>query len=260
MGKSSTEKTPAASVRSPDILPEKYGTNRVVLLPVEPGKVHVYWEFVFQQASFSEQDSCNKPFAGDDKHRTKTVLRFYDVTGSGSDQYFDLEVDTYSGNCYVDIPSPGGAYFAEFGFRAATGNFFPAIRSDVVETPPLAPAAVVESESVPEALPETVAKENVIADFAVGSDAAPEVSTRNRKVVKAQLSGKLAAVSASANIKFLSAARKNGSCREDIRAEMDRLWRLTLRPYNDLPTPLKSQPVDLTELCEKRFLFGNSSK
>ena len=258
MGKSSPEKAPASSVRSPDILPEKYGTNRVVLLPVEPGKMHVYWEFVFQQASFSGQDSCNKPFAGDDKHRTKTVLRFYDVTGSGSDRYFDLEVDTYSGNCYVDIPSPGGAYVAEFGFRAATGNFFPAIRSDVVEPPPPAPAAVMESE--PEALPETVTEENVIADFAVASDAAPEVAARNRKVIRAQPSDKLAAVSASANIKFLSAARKKGSSREDIRAEMDRLWWLTQRPYNDLPTPLKSQPVDLTELCEVRFLFGNSSK
>ena len=258
MGKSCPENAPASSVRSPDILPEKYDTKRVVLLPVEPGKVHVYWEFVFQQASFSGQDSCNPPFAGDDKRRTKTVLRFYDVTGSGSDRYFDLEVDAYSGNCYVDIPSPGGAYVVEFGFKAATGNFFPAMRSDVVETPPPAPATVVES--MPEAGPETVAKENVIADFAVENDAAPEIAARNRKVVKAQLSRKLAAVSASANIKFLSAARKNGSSREDIRAGMDRLRQLTLLPDDDLPQPLKSQPLDLTELCEKHFLFGNSSK
>jgi hypothetical protein len=224
----------------PDSLPEKYGNKRVVLLPVEPGKVHVYWEFDLQQASASGQESCHQPLAEDDPRRTKPVLRFYEVTTNASGIYFDLEVDGYSGNRYVDIPRSGGSYVVEFGFKAATGDFFPAIRSEVVKTPPLAPA------------------ESSIADNLENDGAAGVVADSQEQITSSQ-NKKLAAVSASTNINFLGKAVKNGSSQEEIRAAMDRLWRLTLRPDEDLPGP-SAPAVDLTELCEKRFLFGNSSK
>ncbi|MBU0484952.1 MAG: DUF4912 domain-containing protein [Proteobacteria bacterium] len=252
----------ALSGRSSDILPGKYGVTSVVLLPVEPGKVHVYWDFVLRQASSFGNDSCLKTSAGDDPHRTKTILRFYEVVAGGFDRHFDLEVDAYAGSRYVEVPRPGGVYVVEFGFRAATGHFFPAMRSDVVQTPPPAPAEVAEVvlPAGSELLSEVESGEGGSGDFAVESGTRSGIVTRKRQAVNASQSGMLSAVSASANIKFLSVAREKGCSREEIRTEMDRFWQLTLQPDHYSTTSLKLSPVDLTELCENRFLFGNSSK
>ena len=257
MEKPCPEKDPAPSIRSQGILPEKYGANRVVLLPVAPGKVHVYWEFVLQQPCFAGRDSCNQPFSGDDPRRTRAVLRFYQVADKAEAPYLDLEVDSYSGNRYVDIPTTGGVYVVAFGFKAATGDFFPAIRSEAVETSPLVPTAE------PDAVFATVAAAAMPVsggDVAVKSDGSSGVVARTGQLVKETQDGKLSAVSASANIEFLSAALKDGISSEEIRSEMDRLCRLTLGSEDDLVSPFKPKSVDLTALCEKRFLFGNSSK
>jgi len=239
------EKEQAPAVRAPDDLPETYGAKRVVLLPVAPGKVHVYWEFVMRQSG------PTAPFAGDDQRRTRAVLRFYQVAGGVEAPYLDLEVDSYVGHRYVELPPSGGSYVVEFGFRAATGDFFPALRSTVVETPPLLP--LPSAATGPEAAAgseEPIMADRLAREAGLGAEARPGRSGKKGH-------GKLAAVSASANIKFLGEALEAGGSRDQIRAEMARLSGLALS-REDILRP--AQPMDLTERCEKRFLFGNSSK
>jgi hypothetical protein len=115
-------------------LPVSYGVTRVVLLPVEPYLVNVYWDI-------SPGDLKKvKHFIAAHSHQPEPVLRFYDVTHSiyGAENaavFFDVSIDLVAGNWYVHLWSADKAYFVELGLRTTDSGFFPVARSNTAVLP-----------------------------------------------------------------------------------------------------------------------------
>lgn len=115
-------------------LPAGYGETRIVLLPIDPYLVHVYWEVSDKGTAFV------KALVEVGALRSQAILRFHDVTAmpvgsvraKGS---FDVEVDMESRNWYVRLLSPEKSYVVDLGFRGRDGSFHRIARSNRGETP-----------------------------------------------------------------------------------------------------------------------------
>lgn len=123
----------------PGDLPDSYGETRVVLLPIDPYMVHVYWEI-----SFGELEKARHRF-GDEHERSQPVLRFYDVTNiifdcTNAHSSFDIDINLQAKNWYVHLWSPEKSYFVELGLKTKDSRFFPIARSNVAGIPPAWPA------------------------------------------------------------------------------------------------------------------------
>jgi hypothetical protein len=116
-----------------------HGKARVVLLPVDPYTVHVYWELDPDWQKQAEQ-AFGKGFL-----YSRPILRFYDLTqvvlnGKKSHPYFDIPVDLAKRNCYVHLWSPQKTYVVDLGWKTEQGRFFCAGRSNTAHTPSARPA------------------------------------------------------------------------------------------------------------------------
>jgi hypothetical protein len=116
------------------ILPDGYGETRIVLLPVDPYLVHVYWEL-----SGGEKRRVRRLLA-DEPSRFKAILRFHDVTGLPDGGFhragtFDVDIRIESGNWYVRLISPEKTYIVDLGLRGRDGRFRPIVRSNRAGTP-----------------------------------------------------------------------------------------------------------------------------
>lgn len=112
-------------------LPESYGTDRLVLLPIDPYWVHAYWELAAPEPVGRDE------VAGDDSHR---ILRMYDVTfiafdGTNAHGFFDIQISGEARNWYINLWSPGKSLCAELGLVRPDGSFTPLVRSNVIQTP-----------------------------------------------------------------------------------------------------------------------------
>jgi hypothetical protein len=125
--------------RQPDAvndLPLDYGRSRVVLMPVNPFRVHAYWEVTPDDRSKAEQQLAGH----EEAHGDMTwVLRFCDVTGGDSDGsnahgHFDVSIDPSARNRYVDLWSAEKDYFVELGLQSQSG-FVAMCRSRPVHVP-----------------------------------------------------------------------------------------------------------------------------
>lgn len=118
--------------REPEsVLPASYGVTRVVLLPVDPYRIHAYWDLAPEDAAG----------VADGKNPPRRVLRIYDVTylefnGANAHGSFDIEVAPRAGNWYIDLWSPQKSLCAELGTIRRDGTFLPLARSNVVHTAP----------------------------------------------------------------------------------------------------------------------------
>jgi hypothetical protein len=113
-------------------LPEIYGMDRLVLLPIDPYWVHAYWELA------APQPLVRGEAAGDDSH---CILRVYDVTsiyfdGTNAHGFFDIQISGEARNWYINLWSPGRTLCAELGLVRPDGSFTPLVRSNVIQTPP----------------------------------------------------------------------------------------------------------------------------
>jgi hypothetical protein len=175
-------------------LPEGYGETRIVLLPVDPYRVHVYWE-----VSGSDRRRL-KAHIEDGSLRPQPVLRFHDVTAlpaggvlaSGS---FDVKIAIESGNWYVHLIRPERAYVVDLGFRRTEGLFHRIARSNREETPRAWP----HEEARPQRMRVVQADRAVLADHleespAVGRPEAVSEASGNRPRVEMVREGPRAAV------------------------------------------------------------------
>jgi len=115
-------------------LPVGYGKTRIVLLPVDPYLVHVYWEVSSSGMGFV------RALVEEGALRPQAVLRFHDVTampvgGVRAEGSFDVEVDIASRNWYVRLLSPEKSYIVDLGFRGRDGRFHRIARSNRGGTP-----------------------------------------------------------------------------------------------------------------------------
>lgn len=109
-------------------LPESYGIDKVVVLPVNPYLVHVYWDLSPHHQSQPSTSAC---------------LRFSEAGGPDS---FDVKVDLGAKSWYVPLWSPDKRYSVELGRNGPAGEFVSLARSNPVETPRAWPVAEVHEE------------------------------------------------------------------------------------------------------------------
>lgn len=119
----------------PSELPESYGSDRIVLLPINPHLVFVCWDL--SKETYSKLSS-----------QPEVVLRLYDVTyinfdGTNAHRIFEAGVHlATTRNYYFHVPSSNADYLAELGFKVE-GKFFPLLRSNVAHTPSDTPSSSV---------------------------------------------------------------------------------------------------------------------
>ena len=138
-----TPEAPAALDFESEELPETDEETKVVLLPVNPYLVHVYWGIAANDQE--EIGRIVRRLGG----RAQPVLRFYDIThvdsdGTGTPSWFEVEIDLRARNWYVHLQSPAKSYCIDLGLRTEGSGFRRLARSNVAETPPAWPSDKVE--------------------------------------------------------------------------------------------------------------------
>jgi len=215
---SETLESPRELTSEPGDLPDSYGETRVVLLPVEPYLVHVYWEVTFVELEKA------KHRLGDEYGRSQAILRCYDITnitfdGTNAHSSFDVHIDLKAKNRYVHLRNSDKSYFVELGFKTEDSQFYPIARSNIAETPRARPAPKSDEHYM-----------LVAGDYDLLE--AGEVNT-TAEMRKAE-----------------PASESLGSTGQSSK-EKKRATHKTAEPFCD---------IDLTEMSEKRFTSGVSSK
>jgi len=123
----------AALEREWEELPDSDEETKVVLLPVNPYLVHVYWGIAPRDADVLER-VFGRPGPG-----AQPVLRFYDISqaildATNAPSQFDVEIDLQAGNWYVHLENPAKSYCIDLGLRTAGGGFHRLAQSNVAET------------------------------------------------------------------------------------------------------------------------------
>ncbi len=122
-----------AITTAPGHFPDLYDKTRVVLLPVDPYLIHVYWDIAKRDLK-RVRDQIGKA-----AQRAQATLRFYDITdiffdGTNAHSSFDVDIDLQTGNWYAHLWSPGRSYCVDLGGRRIIA------RSNGAETPPAYPS------------------------------------------------------------------------------------------------------------------------
>ena len=81
--------------------------------------------------------------------KDKTVLRVYEITGtspSHPNSSFDIELNFFTNNWYIDVGRPDTDWIAEIGIRTTHGHFFALVRSNAVKTPRFGLSDVLDEE------------------------------------------------------------------------------------------------------------------
>jgi len=133
--KSSQEEQKPPKESIPEI-PQTYEKDKLVLMPVNPTWLHVYWDF----SQNTKEIIKNLPKG------TRFVLRIYDVTfiqfnGNNAHRTFEILINLeHQKNYYFNVPMPNADYLAELGFVTKDGRFMPLLRSNVCRTPSNSPS------------------------------------------------------------------------------------------------------------------------
>jgi hypothetical protein len=246
--------------REPIDLPDSYGETRAVLMAIEPYLLHVYWEVT------SDVLEKAKHGFGDDHTQPQTILRFYDVTNASVDHgkthnFFDLDIDLYSRSRYVHLWSPDKSYFVELGFKAGDGRFFPIVRSNVAKTPSAWPAPRADQRqgalhgNPEEGLSKALMHKDHCVDPTIKTGNKEE-QARAQKEQKPRHEGEIARAMDSE--KTLSTKLVGGR-------EFETTSKPSFQPAPSLKGKVqgpseKGVDVDMTEMSERAFAFGVSSK
>jgi len=245
--------------RGPVDLHDSYGETRVVLLPVEPYMVHVYWE-----VSSETLEKAKDGLGGD--RRSRTALRFYDVTnilfdGTNARSFFDVYVELESRSWYVHLWSPDKSYFVELGLKTEDGRFCPLVRSNVANTPSAWPAPQVDEQGAAvqgnpeEGLSKGAVHENHCVDATMKA-ANTQRQVRSQEVREPRHEENIAQETDSAQTFPEGPLGQSGFQMEE---------RPSFRPSAPLKEGVQARSeqgadVDLTEMNEKGFTFGLSSE
>lgn len=134
----------------PTELPLSYGEDKIVLQTRDPWWIHTYWEITPKT-----QDRLRE-MLGADFFKSKRVLRCYDVShilfdGKNAHKFFDIEINDYTNNWYIDVGSPGTSWIVDLGILLPDNRFITIVRSNVVHTPFEGPSWITDEEwMVPE--------------------------------------------------------------------------------------------------------------
>jgi hypothetical protein len=126
-------------------LPAYYNRDTIVLQVRDPRWLHSYWEV--RNSIFDKL----KNELGDYFYKAKRVLRVYDVSqlifnGSNAHKFFDIEINDYSNNWYIDTDGPGRSWCVDLGLLLPDGRFIMIVRSNTVHTPLDGPSWITDEE------------------------------------------------------------------------------------------------------------------
>jgi len=238
-------------------LPELSEHAKVVLLPVNPYLVHVYWE-----AAPNELEELERILGRPDP-RARPVLRFYDITnivfdGSNAHSCFDVEIDLRAGNWYVHLWSPEKSYCADLGVRTEGGQFYRLVRSNIGEAPRSGPSVKVEERYM--LVQGDYHRVKTVPPPVEHLAGLPKTPVELRGAAKPQIADKEPALTErrmpwpadSSEIARSLAESYNLRVWEEPVPEPD-AWLV------DSPSPEAEDYTDITELNERSFRFGISS-
>ncbi len=107
-------------------LPQSYAEKRIVMIPVDPHMVHVYWEISPEEIA----DALCR-FNGD-ALKYRPVLRFYQLNPErGGSRFFDVDIHLGANNWYVHLQHPDMLCCVQLGFRHDCGGLLVLISSEV---------------------------------------------------------------------------------------------------------------------------------
>lgn len=131
---------PACTLRTPHELPQRYGQDRIALMPRDPNWLYAYWEITngTVQAAFQE--------LGGTAGEVKTVLRVHDVTDlvgpdsaqpqlANSKEYLSIETDPTADEWYINVARPNRLYCVERLLVAPDGRTVSLAVSNLAATP-----------------------------------------------------------------------------------------------------------------------------
>jgi hypothetical protein len=132
---------------SPKDLPAKYDVDKIVLQVRDTRWIHAYWQ-IRNQTSERFKSEFGREF-----YEAKRVLRVYDVsqiifTGQNAHRFFDIEINDFANNWYIDTGAPGRSWCVDLGLRLANGRFITILRSNTVQTPIESPSWITDEEWV----------------------------------------------------------------------------------------------------------------
>ncbi|MFH2138283.1 MAG: DUF4912 domain-containing protein [Candidatus Omnitrophota bacterium] len=126
-------------------LPSGYADTRIVIQVRDP-----YWLYAYWEVNPNKWDGLRQEL-GEALDSSKRVLRIYDITGvqfngSNSNGFFDIDINDFAANWYINIGTPGRGYCVDLGLILADGRFITIARSNCVTTPLDGPSNLTDEE------------------------------------------------------------------------------------------------------------------
>ena len=245
-------------------LPGSYGETCLFLMAVEPYLLHVIWE-VDADTLKGLQDQF-----GDELNPVKFMLRYYDVTGipfdgGNAQASFDRDIDLSDKKCYVSLREAGKAYVAEIGYKKRSDHFCSLARSNVTETPRVGPAPETDRHFIP--VVEAPEKTDVVCGE-------PRGPLSHEHAIPAKTPAPATCWVAKSEPEKALPHNRGGVCsifaldvlRPGSLANQPGVGAEALFPPRIVATQVIQKPykqeggMDLTEITEKKFTAGISSK
>ncbi|TRZ96480.1 DUF4912 domain-containing protein [bacterium] len=169
-------------------LPFEYGRDRMILQVRDTHWVHVYWELTNQTL-----DKFRKEL-GKDFYTTRRALRVYDISqinfnGNNAHRFFDIQINEYANNWYIDTDGPGRSWCVDLGLLLADGRFITILRSNTVQSPSDGPSWITDEEWM---IPEDMFVRLYGMGFGFGQSSAVDKKGWQQKLRKELFSGVLA--------------------------------------------------------------------
>lgn len=117
---------------APELL-DSQSETRIVLLPVEPYLVHVYWD-----VNRHDLARAKRRLSGQ-YGESREVLRFIELNDAVSQtaiHAFDVPIELSARNCYVPLWSSDKIYRVLLGLKTKNNRFFALARSNIANTSP----------------------------------------------------------------------------------------------------------------------------
>lgn len=126
-------------------LPQGYNDTLIIVQVRDPYWAHTYWEISKEKRTEVE---LKYSMSLDNVRR---LLRVYDVTnikfnGTNANSYFDIEINSYANNWYINLGNPGRSFCVDLAVIAPNGEFVVLARSNTVTSPLDGPSNITDEE------------------------------------------------------------------------------------------------------------------